>query len=84
MSGVALSGSHLQVVTNGEKPSVPTSLRSSGWRPVDTAWTSTNADFFRFWGNRRIVCAGAMLSIRRVWWYAQSDHTVAYPPFKGG
>lgn len=46
---------YLQVVTNGEKPSVATNLRSSGWRPVDAAWTRTNADFFRVWGNRRIV-----------------------------
>lgn len=51
---------YLQVVTNGEKPSVPTSLRSSGWRPVDAAWTKTNSDFFRVWANRRIVCVCAM------------------------
>lgn len=54
---------YLRVVTNGEKPSVPTSLRSSGWRPVEAAWTKTKADFFRVWGNRRIACVGAIFFV---------------------
>ena len=52
--------SHLHVVTKGEKPSVPMSFRSSGWRPVDAAWTRTNADFFLVWANRRILGFGAI------------------------
>ena len=36
------------------------SFRSSGWRPVETACTRTNADFFLDWANRRILWFGAI------------------------
>ena len=39
---------------------MPMSFRSSGWRPVDTACTRTNADFFLDWVNRRILWFGAI------------------------